>query len=80
MEYVLKTNHLTKTIGGKDIVSDIELHVKKGEIYGFLGPNGAGKTSIMKKLYFCIGLFAIFIHPITFYCSPFFLDMSTQFY
>ena len=41
MEYVLKTNHLTKTIGGKDIVSDIELHVKKGEIYGFLGPNMA---------------------------------------
>lgn len=30
MEYVLKSNHLTKTIGGKDIVSDIELHVKKG--------------------------------------------------
>lgn len=50
MEYVLKTNHLTKTIGGKDIVSDIELHVKKGEIYGFLGPNGAGKTSIMKMI------------------------------
>lgn len=50
MEYVLKTNHLTKTIGGKDIVSDIELHVKKGEIYGFLGPNGAGKTSIMKMM------------------------------
>ncbi len=50
MEYVLKTNHLTKTISGKDIVSDIELHVKKGEIYGFLGPNGAGKTSIMKVI------------------------------
>mgnify|MGYP002510988723 FL=1 len=50
MEYVLKTNHLTKTISGKDIVSDIELHVKKGEIYGFLGPNGAGKTSIMKMI------------------------------
>ena len=50
MKYVLKTNHLTKTISGKDIVSDIELHVKKGEIYGFLGPNGAGKTSIMKMM------------------------------
>ena len=50
MEYVLKTNHLTKTISGKDIVSDIELHVKKVEIYGFLGPNGAGKTSIMKVI------------------------------
>ena len=29
------------------------------------------------KSYFGTGLFAIIIHPITFYCSPFFLDMST---
>jgi hypothetical protein len=32
------------------------------------------------KSYFGTGLFAIIIHPITFYCSPFFLDMSTPFY
>ena len=32
------------------------------------------------KSYFGTGLFAIIIHPITFYCSPFFLDMSTLFY
>ena len=32
------------------------------------------------KSYRGTGLFAIFIHPITFYCSPFFLDMSTLFY
>lgn len=50
MPYIIQTNHLTKTIGGKEIVSDVSLHVKKGEIYGFLGPNGAGKTSIMKML------------------------------
>lgn len=31
------------------------------------------------KSYFSTGLFAIFIHPITFYCSPFLLDMLTQF-
>ena len=31
------------------------------------------------KSYFCTGLFAILIHPITFYCSPFFLNMSIQF-
>ena len=41
MKYILQTNHLTKTIGGKDLVRDVEIHVKKGEIYGFLGPNGA---------------------------------------
>ena len=31
------------------------------------------------KSYFCTGLFAILIHPITFYCSPFFLNMSIRF-
>ena len=31
------------------------------------------------KSYFSTGLFAIFIHPVTFYCSSFFLDMFTQY-
>lgn len=50
MSYILQTNHITKTIGGKSLVSDVNLHIKKGEIYGFLGPNGAGKTTIMKMI------------------------------
>ena len=50
MPYIIQTNQLTKTISGKNIVSNVSLHVKKGEIYGFLGPNGAGKTSVMKML------------------------------
>lgn len=50
MPYILQTTNLTKTIGGKTLVSNVNLHVKKGEIYGFLGPNGAGKTTIMKML------------------------------
>lgn len=41
MSYILQTSRLSKTIGGKELVRDVELHVKKGEIYGFLGPNGA---------------------------------------
>ena len=45
MEYILQTNQVSKTIGGKSLVSNIDLHVKKGEIYGFLGLNGAGKTT-----------------------------------
>lgn len=48
MSYILHTNRLSKAIGGKDLVSDVDIHVKKGEIYGFLGPNGAGKTTVMK--------------------------------
>lgn len=50
MSYILQTSRLTKTIGGKELVRDVELHVKKGEIYGFLGPNGAGKTTVMKMI------------------------------
>lgn len=50
MPYILQTNRLTKVIDGKEIVSRVNLHVKKGEIYGFLGPNGAGKTSVMKMI------------------------------
>lgn len=50
MPYILQTKHLTKTLGGKEIVSNINLHIKKGEIYGFLGPNGAGKTTVMKMI------------------------------
>ena len=44
MSYILQTNHLTKIIDGKELVTDVNIHVKKGEIYGFLGPNGAGKN------------------------------------
>lgn len=50
MQYILQTDRITKTIGGKTLVRDVSLHVKKGEIYGFLGPNGAGKTTVMKLI------------------------------
>lgn len=50
MPNILQTNQLTKTIEGKDLVKNVNLHVKKGEIYGFLGPNGAGKTTVMKMI------------------------------
>lgn len=50
MSYILQTSRLTKTIGGKELVRNVEIHVKKGEIYGFLGPNGAGKTTVMKMI------------------------------
>lgn len=50
MSYILQTSHLSKTIDGKKLVTDVNIHVKKGEVYGFLGPNGAGKTTVMKML------------------------------
>lgn len=50
MTSILETHHLTKNIAGKEIISDLNMHVTKGEIYGFLGPNGAGKTTTMKMI------------------------------
>lgn len=50
MPYILQTRRLTKNINGKDLVSDVDIHIKKGEIYGFLGSNGAGKTTVMKMI------------------------------
>ncbi len=50
MSYILQTDHLGKAINGKELVADVNIHVKKGEIYGFLGPNGAGKTTVMKMV------------------------------
>lgn len=50
MSYILQTNHLTKIIDGKELVKNVNIHVRKGEIYGFLGPNGAGKTTVLKMV------------------------------
>lgn len=47
---IVKTENLTKAFKNKEVVSNVSMTVKKGEIYGFLGPNGAGKTTIMKML------------------------------
>lgn len=50
MSYILQTLSLEKTIKEKTIISNFDMHIRKGEIYGFLGPNGAGKTSVMKMI------------------------------
>lgn len=47
---VIKTNQLTKRYGKQTVVNKVNLHVKKGSIYGLLGRNGAGKTTIMKMI------------------------------
>lgn len=46
---MLEINHLTKIYkGGKKAVSDVNLSVEPGDIYGFIGHNGAGKTTTIK--------------------------------
>ncbi|MBQ2276635.1 MAG: ATP-binding cassette domain-containing protein, partial [Lachnospiraceae bacterium] len=50
MEYVLETTDLSKIYGKKKAVNKVNMHVKKGDIYGFIGKNGAGKTTLMKMV------------------------------
>ncbi|MFD3448913.1 ATP-binding cassette domain-containing protein [Microbacteriaceae bacterium 4G12] len=47
---IVQTQNLSKTYGAIKLVNKVNLHVQKGEIYGFLGPNGAGKTTTLKML------------------------------
>lgn len=45
---IIETKNLTKTYGNFTAVSNLNLHIRKGSVYGFLGPNGAGKSTTMK--------------------------------
>ncbi len=49
-EFVIETKKLTKKYGHETAIHDVDLHVRKGRIYGLLGRNGAGKTTTMKLL------------------------------
>lgn len=44
---LLEIHHLSKRFGGLTAVSDLDLHIERGEIFGLIGPNGAGKTTVM---------------------------------
>ena len=49
-DYAIRTYKLTKTINKRLILSDINLNIEKGKIYGILAPNGAGKSMLFKLL------------------------------
>ena len=46
----IDVNHLSKSYGSVEAVTDLILSVKKGQVFGFLGPNGAGKSTTIKLL------------------------------
>ena len=49
-DVVLKTEHLGISFGGLKAVEDVNLEVKKQQLYGLVGPNGAGKTTIFNMI------------------------------
>ncbi|VIO76700.1 ABC transporter ATP-binding protein [Bradyrhizobium ivorense] len=48
--FAIDARGLTKSFGGREVVHDLSMRVKRGSIYGFLGPNGSGKTTTIRIL------------------------------
>jgi lipopolysaccharide export system ATP-binding protein len=53
MQGMLEAHHLKKNYGKRQVVKDVSLTVRAGEVVGLLGPNGAGKTT---SFYMIVGL------------------------
>ncbi len=49
-DFAITTNKLTKTYGSSRGVDELDLEIRRGEVFGFLGPNGAGKTTTIRLL------------------------------
>lgn len=47
-EYILRTNKLTKKYKDDFALKNVNVSIKKGEIYGFIGQNGAGKSTLLR--------------------------------
>lgn len=48
MDYIMKTNSLSKSYGAFKALTNLTMNVPKGAIYGFIGRNGAGKTTLIR--------------------------------
>ena len=54
MEYVLEMKNIQKSFPGVNVLKDVNLSVRPGEVHALMGENGAGKSTLMKIL---IGLY-----------------------
>lgn len=50
MDYILKTNSLSKSYGNFKALNGLTMSIPKGAIYGFVGKNGAGKTTLIRMI------------------------------
>ena len=50
MDSVLETNKLSKKYGNYFAVNQVDMHISRGDVYGYIGKNGAGKTTLMKMI------------------------------
>ncbi len=48
MEDVINLEHVSKELSRRQILKDVTLSIKQGDIFGYLGPNGAGKTTTIR--------------------------------
>jgi ABC-2 type transport system ATP-binding protein len=55
MNDIITLEHVNKELGKRQILKDVTLAVKQGDIFGYLGPNGAGKTTTIRII---LGLLA----------------------
>ena len=49
-QYILSTEHLYKSFGSLEVLKDVNLSVKKGEVICIIGPSGAGKSTYLRSL------------------------------
>lgn len=49
-EILLETHGLTKQFGRYKAVNRLDMHIRRGAVYGFIGRNGAGKTTFLKMI------------------------------
>ena len=53
---ILTAEHISKTIRGREILSNVSLELHSGKVYGFVGRNGSGKTMLFRALSGLMGL------------------------
>ncbi len=54
MTLAIEMKDVMKSFDGKTALRNVNIEVKRGEIFGFLGPSGSGKTTTVKNFNFSI--------------------------